>query len=249
MLCKGDNPVLRIIGVENIKWDVGDFKVEAREYSALAFRTSGNATLVIDGKKYFVNTNDILYLPQNMSYNVQYTDSQIIVIHFITQYDDKEIELFSFENSEQIYKLFILALISWNSKEQGFALHTMSFLYRILAQILEKETKINLPSHFLKAISMINTGYKNSDLSVNTVCAKVGICATTFRQLFKKHYQKTPTEYITLLRREYARNLISSGSTIENASFLSGFNDPKYFARVVKKYFGCTPRELKTYGK
>ena len=28
-----------------------------------------------------------------------------------------------------------------------------------------------------------------------------------------------------------------------------GFNDPEYFARVIKQQFGCTPRELKTYGK
>jgi AraC-like DNA-binding protein len=37
--------------------------------------------------------------------------------------------------------------------------------------------------------------------------------------------------------------------TIEDAACESGFNDPKYFARVVKKHFGCTPRDLKLYGK
>ncbi|MBQ3099216.1 MAG: AraC family transcriptional regulator [Kiritimatiellae bacterium] len=36
---------------------------------------------------------------------------------------------------------------------------------------------------------------------------------------------------------------------IETAAYESGFNDPKYFARVVKSRFGCTPRALKAYGK
>ena len=81
------------------------------------------------------------------------------------------------------------------------------------------------------------------------ICTEAGIGATQFRQLFKKYYQKTPMEYITSLRLEYARSLISNGVPVEKASFESGFNDSKYFARVVKKYFGCTPRELKTYGK
>ena len=81
------------------------------------------------------------------------------------------------------------------------------------------------------------------------VCAETGISATLFRKLFKKHYQKTPTEYITSLRLEYARNLISSGMAIKNAAYESGFNDPKYFARVVKKCLNCTPRDLKDYGR
>ena len=39
--------------------------------------------------------------------------------------------------------------------------------------------------------------------------------------------------------------IISCGTTIEQAAEKSGFNDSKYFARVVKKRFNCTPRELK----
>ena len=69
------------------------------------------------------------------------------------------------------------------------------------------------------------------------------------RRLFKKYYDKTTIEYITSLRLEYARNLISNGMSIENAASESGFNDSKYFARVVKKQFGCSPREFKAYGK
>lgn len=67
--------------------------------------------------------------------------------------------------------------------------------------------------------------------------------------MFKKYYLKTPVEYITDLRLEYARNLISGNMPIEQAALGSGFSDPKYFARVVKKNFGCTPKDLKMFGK
>lgn len=249
MLCNGDNPILRIVGVEHMQWEGGVFEVESREYSALAFRISGNATIGCGGKEYFVNTNDILYLPQNTGYTANYTNTEMIVVHFVTMQDDSEIELYTFQNGEQIYKLFLRALTLWENKELGFAVYAMAQFYTILGTILEKETKTNLPEHFLKAISFINCNYKNNNISVDMICTEVGIGATAFRQLFKKHYQKTPTEYITDLRLEYARNLISGGMPIENAAFESGFNDPKYFARVVKKRFGCTPRDLKVYGK
>ena len=43
--------------------------------------------------------------------------------------------------------------------------------------------------------------------------------------------------------------LIAGDENVEAAALASGFSDAKYFARVVKKYFGCTPRDLKNYGK
>ena len=109
-------------------------------------------------------------------------------------------------------------------------------------------SKTNLPPHFLRAISYINANY-NSNITTATICAASGIGATVFRQLFKAHYRKTPVEYITELRLEHARNRIAGGVPIEQAAADSGFNDPKYFARVVKRYFNCTPRDLKNYGK
>ena len=135
------------------------------------------------------------------------------------------------------------------NKEPGFAVYAMAQLYMILGVIHEKSAETNQPRHFLDAISFINANYKNSDLSIDMICAGSGINATVFRQLFNQYYQKTPIQYITELRLEYARNLISTGTPIENAAYESGFNDSKYFARVVKKHFGCTPRELKNYGK
>lgn len=249
MLYDAINPILHIVGVEHMRWDAGTFQVKPRKYSALAFRISGNANICSGGKEYSVNTNDILYLPQNMGYTAKYTNTEMIVVHFVTSKDDNEIEIYSFENSEQLYKMFLQLSSLWKNKEMGYIIYSLAQLYTILGTIFEKETKANLPEHFLGAISFINSNYKDSALSIDIVCAEAGIGATTFRQLFKRYYQKTPVEYVTELRLQYARNLISCGTSIENAAFESGFNDPKYFARVVKKRFNCTPRDLKNYGR
>ncbi len=249
MLCNGDNPVLQMVGVEYVRCNVGTFQVAPREYSALTFRISGNTTINGGGKEYFLQANDILYLPQNMPYTAEYDNTEMLVIHFVTAKDDRDIEVYSFQNSETVYKKFLQAHLLWKAKEPGFNVYAMSLLYSILGTIYQNETKTNLPEHFLKAISYINSNYKSNAISVDGICAEVGIGATTFRQLFQKHYQKTPTEYITDLRLEYARNLISSGMSIKTAAYESGFSDPKYFARVVKKRLGCTPRDFKDYGK
>ncbi|MBQ8696644.1 MAG: helix-turn-helix transcriptional regulator [Clostridia bacterium] len=248
MLYNGDNPVIRIIGVRHLKWKEERPRVAPRECSSLAFRISGSGRIECGGKEHFINTNDIVYLPQNLGYDAEYTDTEMIAIHFVTARDDTEIEVYSFENGEQIYKLFLDALSLWEKKEPAHTVYTMSALYAILGEILERQTKAKLPAHFLRAVAFINQNYKRN-ISIDAVCAEAGISATVFRRLFREHYGKTPVEYIVTMRLEHAADLISGGTLVEIAAYESGFNDPKYFARVVKKRMGCTPRELKNYGK
>ncbi|MBQ3491284.1 MAG: helix-turn-helix transcriptional regulator [Oscillospiraceae bacterium] len=249
MFCNGENPILRITDVTRGCWNACAFTAVPRTYSSLIFRIKGSAAITCCGKEYRINTNDILYIPQNLTFQAEYTDTELIAIHFVTANDDKKPEVYSFENTEELYKLFMRAAALWENKEPGYPVYLMAQLYTILGTILAQNTASALPRPFIKAISFINANYKNSAINVNMICAEAGISATAFRGLFRKHYQKTPTQYFNELRLAYARNLISGGMTVENAACESGFNDPKYFARVVKKHYGCTPRDLKFYGK
>ncbi len=249
MLYEGNNPIIKIIGVEHMCWEQGYFNVAPRTYSALVFRISGSARITANEKDYYINSNDIMYLPQNLGYTAEYTDTETIVFHFETQFDDKEIEIYSLLNTEQAYKLFITANNLWLNKEPGYTVYTTAQLYLILGLLLESNTKASQPEYFLKAISFINSNFKENSLCVDAICNESGIGATQLRKLFNKYYNKTPTQYITELRLEYARTLISNGISIKSAAYESGFNDTKYFARVVKKYFNCTPSKLKEYGK
>lgn len=244
-----ENSVLGIESVEYMRWNGGKFKVKPRPFSGLAFRVRGDAMIQGGGKNLEVHAGDILYLPQNMGYTAKYGDTEMIAIHFVTAKDDDRIEVYSPGNGEKFSQLFMEMLRIWERKDPGFKVFAMAQLYTILGSLVASEAKQNLPDHFLKALSYLNSHYRENGLCVNRVCTEAGIGATVFRQLFKKHYRETPTEYITRLRLEYARKLISGGETVENAALESGFSDPKYFSRVVKKYFGCTPRAFKTYGK
>lgn len=249
MLFDCKNPAHRIVGVEHMQWKCGSFDIAPRDYASLAFRMRGTATVTAGGKSYCVNTNEILYLPQGLPYLAQYSDTEILVIHFVTEKNDPCPEVYSVGDTGEIYRMFVRAQMLWQSKAPGFEAYVLAQLYTILGALCEKETVAQVPVHFLNAVSYMQTHYTESTLSIETVCAAVGISGTTLRQLFRAYSQKSPTQYITELRLEYARNLISCGSPVEQAAEKSGFSDPKYFSRVVKKYFSCTPRQLKLYGK
>lgn len=244
-----ENHIEEITGVDYIEWNKQNCDVAPRNHSALAFRIIGNGIIEYNKNVVCFDSNDVLYLPQKIGYTAEYSDTKLIVIHFITSKSDKNAEVFSFQNTEKIYKLFLDALNIWQNKNIGYKISTLSVLYKILATIYKETQKISLPKNFIRAISLINSCYKENTISIKQICSEAQISETYFRKLFAENYKKTPITYINELRIEYARNLISSGISIEKAAYESGFNDPKYFARTVKKYFDCTPRELKLFGK
>ena len=249
MICNCKNPILQIVGVEQVHWTSSFFEIAPRDYAALTFRVKGTAQIKVDNKTYSVGENAVLYLPQGVAYTAEYDDNEILAIHFKTRDADRALEVYSLANSEEVYRAFLRAYDFWKHKEPGYEANVLSQLYAILGKLCNNAITDKMPEHFTNAIAYINANYKSSALSAETICKNALISATTLRSLFQKYYQKTPTEYITQLRLEYARSLISRGTPIEQAAERSGFNDPKYFARVVKKHLLCTPRELKSYGK
>ena len=249
MLYNCENPLIKLLSVDRLSWKGGQFRVQPRNYGALAYRVTGSGLFRCGGKEYAVGANDVLYLPAGLGYDVEYTDTEIIVFHFISLNPGKEPEVYTINNTEQIYTYFLEALSLWNRRTAGHEAHIISLFYKCLARLHERSVAGEMPPDFLDAVSYINGNFRNPELRVSSACRHSAMSETTFRQLFKQFYAKTPVDYITDLRLENARNLIATGAPIATAAEESGFADPKYFSRVVKRKYFCTPKDLKTFGK
>ena len=72
-------------------------------------------------------------------------------------------------------------------------------------------------------------------------------------RLFRREFGVTVHDYITTLRMERARYLITEKRLeIKEAALLTGYSELAYFYRVFKKHFGITPgqvRERRTRGQ
>jgi len=68
------------------------------------------------------------------------------------------------------------------------------------------------------------------------------------RKLFKKETGVTPHEYLTRIRMNAAKLLLSGSSrydySINEISEMCGFSEPLYFSRIFKKRFGCSPSQF-----
>lgn len=248
MIYDGNNRIISLINAEQLYWQPGSFDVKPRSVCALAFRIRGSADMICAGRHYVIDAGDILYMPQGLGYQVDYTQTEMFAFHFITEKNDPVPEVYSLQNRSRVHQLFMTAADLWRKKKLGYVNYCTAILYEILGEICAENMQSMMPAHFKRAVDYIHQHFREG-FTVEGLCKMTAISPTAFRQLFQTHYSMTPTEYIRNLRLEYARNLIAGGASVEQSALSCGISDPKYFARLIKQKYGCTPRQLRLYGK
>lgn len=98
-----------------------------------------------------------------------------------------------------------------------------------------------------KAEAYIRAHYRDPDLSLNTLRDEFAISVSYFSAIFKTGTGCTFVEYLTMVRIEKARELLTltdkrAGEIAEEV----GFSDPHYFSVTFKRVTGVTPREYRT---
>ncbi len=87
------------------------------------------------------------------------------------------------------------------------------------------------------------------DLSLESVAQELSVSPSHLSRLLGRHAGMGFAECLSRFRVEKSRQYLSSGScSIKEASFLSGFRDPAYFARVFRKFTGMSPGEYAALG-
>ena len=86
----------------------------------------------------------------------------------------------------------------------------------------------------------------DTDLNIDTFAQKMGYGRTTFYKKVKKLTGKTPNDYIRSLRMERAAELLKDDTkTIAQIAYQVGFDDPYYFSKTFKQYFGITASQYR----
>ena len=94
------------------------------------------------------------------------------------------------------------------------------------------------------AISYVESHY-HGEVRNEIVADLCGMNQFRFSRQFKQTYGIGFHEFVVRYRlREARRMLANPGSSVTQICYAAGFNDPSYFTRVFKKYFGANPSEF-----
>jgi YesN/AraC family two-component response regulator len=120
-------------------------------------------------------------------------------------------------------------------------------LYLNVLQFKNKSKNSYTESIIEYAKRFIIENYSNVNLSVSYIAEQLHLSANYLSVLFKQVTGDNISTYITNLRLEKAKQLLSDPSvTMNNIAQTIGYSDSHYFAKVFKKMEGITPSEYRT---
>jgi len=107
----------------------------------------------------------------------------------------------------------------------------------------KKETSLNSITE--RAKEYIKNHYQK-EISLDDVSREVNISPYYFSKLFKEETGENFIEFVTNIRMEKAKELLSqTGKSMKEICSEVGYSDPNYFSRSFKKNIGVTPTEYK----
>ena len=216
-------------------------KMVDRPCYGLSFCNEGQITYEHNGKSYISDNKHAIILPMNQSYTIKGNKTGIFaVINFkcLNHLSDEFILLPTDKTKVLLNEFELMKKLSLFSEN-----HTkvMSIFYNIINIIISENSLCKTIS---PAINYIEENYKEADISNKKLADICNISEVYLRKLFKKHLSITPKQYISNIRLQKAKQLLSEGVLKVNAvAEECGFDSSYNFCRFFKEKTGTTPTD------
>lgn len=96
-----------------------------------------------------------------------------------------------------------------------------------------------------KTTNLIMASIADSEFNIDKLCREMAMSRTMFYLKLKTYTGKSPQDFIRIIRLERAAALLRTGTSVAEAAEMTGFDNPKYFSTVFKKYFGISPSKCR----
>ena len=212
-----------------------------REFE-LVFVKKGHMTIIAGGKSYEASENDILVIPPHTDHEGVIGEGFVNIYASIRDWEFSDVmHVHDYDGSSRA--LFLMLHRVMNERELRYA-EISDKLVDVLLEYVKKYAKRTFKYDFvLKIKNSIYENLDNPSFRISSEVKQIGINTDYFRRCFFEEMGKTPVAYITELRMERAKNLLSQEPplTVEQIAELCGFSDSFYFSKTFKKHTGLSP--------
>ena len=222
-------------------------KMENRKSYGISFCEKGQITYTLNGKNFVSDSKHIILLPEGQSYTLKGDKTGVFpVINFKCKEPITDVFLlFDTKNTDSLIKDFhkIKELILFPENR----LKVMSIFYNMIHNLTNENTNCKT---IIPAIKHIEKNYNSPKLSSEILANVCNISEVYLRKLFIKHLKTTPKQYISEIRLQKAKQLLTEGVLKINAiSEECGFSSQYHFCRFFKTQTGLTPTDYMKQNK
>lgn len=223
----------------------------------LVYCTDGNGVFTFqDETKIEYGMGDIVIIPPNVLHN-NHSDVGFTNIHMNicnATLPQKKPVLISDDNEHRIERTFYDAFYYYyNSTLKKRQLIVSSLGDLIVNYIIAFQSNKPLSPIVEKIKSNILNSFPDCNYSLENYLRSLPFNYDYLRKVFQNEMGLTPHGFLTNTRMQTAAKMLASSYQTEyNISMIAqicGYEEPLYFSRVFKKYFGCSPREYAAISK
>lgn len=219
-----------------------------RPFHGFVLNTSDNTKtyLFSSGQELRVHPGSLFYLPKGSTYDINsHIPGACYAINFDADITDDPFS-FSVKNTEQVTKNFRAAAEEWKRNSglgHACALRALyDVIYRAQRDSREYMSQ-NTADKLAPALSLLDSRYTDSTLSVSELARVCGMSPVYLRKLFQNRFGSSPKDYLIQKRLEYAKQLLQSGQfAVSEVAALCGYSEPCHFSREFSARVGLSPR-------
>ena len=225
------------------------FETKNRNNHIIGIHLSGSSVHYFKNRKFTIDENCVYFLNQKDDYKVKVLEKGVAFSVHFTTYEPIDTESFCIKTAKANEIVRLLNLIEKGFLSKNNELGLMSDVYGLCSEL----NRIYQKSYFLKdkrmtdAEKYINIHFTENDC-LSAAVKQSSLSRRRFNELFKACFGLTPNKYLTSLKIEYAKKLISTNYlSISQISEMCGFSDIYYFCKVFKNETGTTPAKYKRF--
>ena len=242
MIYDFDGLTFQILTIDRFYYKEGFFDVKPRPYASISFRLKGKGVFDFGDKGLTIEQGDILFLPADTPYKVEYSVGECIVAH-LRDCNYFEPEKLSFEGQTATELLFCELLEHWQANHSVNG--AKSEIYNIFKTMEVAQGQLSGNAILRLCTDLMEEKYLDSQLTIDKICKTVSVSRSGLQRLFNEYFKLSPKQYLLNLRMNKAVGLLmENGLSVKEIAFACGFSDEKYFSRAFKKRYGYPPSQL-----
>lgn len=243
------------------------------DFIELSFVTSGSVDYLIEGKEYTLKKGQVLisnpgiYHKELFNSNTNCRELHLGLTNvnifnsckkdFIDIGDKNVLTLSTYK--DEILKTCLDIVDEQKNHKQTSPFMLKSLVMKVLV-LLHREINEEIPnlnsqefsfkSREKKALVESITKYLNEnyteDISLYTLSKNMYLSPVYISKIFKELMGDSPINYLIQIRLIKAKNLLEDSKlSIKTIAKMVGYNDPYYFSKIYKKYYGISPNKAR----
>lgn len=166
-------------------------------------------------------------------------------IYLLTLFTECTVSFLHYDSVQKIEPYNIVDdIIMLSDSYENLYTNLASIFDDILATIINETRNIKGKSSTFIQINEYIKKHYTDPINTKTIADSFGFTPAYLSKLFREYKTITPSEYITSLRINKAKELLKSSRSlsIKEVAAVIGYDDPLYFGKVFKKLVGITPK-------